>query len=327
MRIPVTPEGMAELLASRPFLTLAGIETYLLFLQGVPLREFCAFEVVEDDAAWATMEQRFFRPIADTAARAGYGLITDCLVWRASGDYVARLGYQATGVAGVNRKAVARMRHAVESWQASGGDAARRCPVVLAADLGPRGDGYAIGDGGPVPVDAAYRYHTEQVGALAEAGIELLVALTMTSVNEAIGVVQAAQQHRVAVLVSPTVETDGSLPDGTPLGEFVVAVDRATAGYPSGFMVNCAHPDHVEPALRAAADAGAPWLSRFRGFRTNASRKSHAELDEATELDRGDVGELAARMRELRERYGLTVLGGCCGTDAEHLRAIAERCA
>jgi S-methylmethionine-dependent homocysteine/selenocysteine methylase len=123
-----------------------------------------------------------------------------------------------------------------------------------------------------------------------------------------------------------TVETDGTIPDGSALGDFIATVDDATGGYPAGFMVNCAHPVHVEPTLRAAADAGAAWLGRFRGLRANASTKSHAELDEATELDRGDVGDLAARMAAMRARYGLTVLGGCCGADAEHLRAIAARC-
>jgi S-methylmethionine-dependent homocysteine/selenocysteine methylase len=318
---------MATLLASRPFLTFAGIETYLLFLQGFPLREFCAFELADDESAWQAMERTFLRPIADAAARHGFGLITDSLVWRASTDYVTRLGHTAKGVIGVNRQAVARMRRSVDDWRAASGVTATTCPIVLAGDLGPRGDGYALAAGGPVPIDAAHAYHLPQVEALAEAGIDLLVALTMTSANEAIGVVQAAEEHGLPVLVSPTVETDGTIPDGSPLGDFIATVDDATGGYPAGFMVNCAHPLHLEPALRTAADAGAGWLGRFRGLRANASTKSHAELDEATELDRGDVADLAARLAAMRARYGLTVLGGCCGTDAEHLRAIAARCA
>jgi homocysteine S-methyltransferase len=139
--------------------------------------------------------------------------------------------------------------------------------------------------------------------------------------------VRAAREHRLPVLVSPTVETDGTLPDGSALGDFVGRVDDATGGYPVGYIVNCAHPSHLEPTLREAADAGAPWLRRFRGLRTNASAKSHQELDEATELDRGDVDDLVGQMKALKDRYGLTILGGCCGTDAEHLRAIAQRCA
>ncbi len=76
-------------------------------------------------------------------------------------------------------------------------------------------------------------------------------------------------------------------------------------------------------ALESARSAGEAWLQRFRGFRANASRKSHEELDKSTELDRGDVDELAREMAELSEAFDLRVIGGCCGTDQEHLAAIA----
>ena len=61
-------------------------------------------------------------------------------------------------------------------------------------------------------------------------------------------------------------------------------VDEATDGAAAYFMVNCAHPTHFLSVL----DDG-PWLERVKGVRANSSTKSHAELDEATELDRGDV--------------------------------------
>jgi S-methylmethionine-dependent homocysteine/selenocysteine methylase len=145
----------------------------------------------------------------------------------------------------------------------------------------------------------------------------------MTGVNESIAVVRAAERRGLPVLVSPTVETDGKVPDGSSLAHFVTAVDEATSGYPVGYLANCAHPTHIARVLDEAADAGAAWLARFRGLRANASAKSHAELDNATELDRGDPADLATRMQELRRRHQLTVVGGCCGTDAEHLRRIA----
>ncbi len=318
------PQAVATMLSSRLFLTFGGNETYLLFVQGYPLREFCAFEVTGDEPVWQRLESGLLRPIADAAAERGLGLITDCMVWRASPDYVDRLGHGDLGVAGVNRRAVQRTKRFVDEWRASS-EAARACPVILGADLGPRGDGYAVG-AGAASVEAARDYHSPQVEALASAGIDLLIPLTMTSVNETIGVVRAAQRAGVPVLISPTVETDGSVPDGTSLGDFIAAVDEATSGYPVGYMANCAHPSHLEPTLRAAADSNAPWLERFRGLRANASTKTHLELDNSTELDRGNPDDLARRMDEPRRAYGLTILGGCCGTDAEHLRAIAEAC-
>jgi homocysteine S-methyltransferase len=84
-------------------------------------------------------------------------------------------------------------------------------------------------------------------------------------------------------------------------------------------MVNCAHPTHFSAAL----DEAAPWTGRIRGIRANASRLSHAELDAATELDRGDIGELASLYGQLGRRLDLKVVGGCCGTDHEHVAAIA----
>lgn len=317
-------DAVHELLSSRTFLTFGGNETYLLFVQGFPLREFCAFEVAADEQAWMRMETGLLRPIADVAAERGWGLITDCMVWRASTDYVDRLGHGALGVAGINRRAVERTKRFVEEWRTRS-EAARRCPVILAADLGPRGDGYAVG-AGAVSVEAARAYHAPQVDALAAAGIDLLVPLTMTNVNEAIGVVRAAQQAGVPTLVSPTIEADGRVPDGTSLGDFVSKVDDATGGYAVGYMVNCAHPNHLEPTLRAATESRARWLERFRGLRANASTKTHVELDNSTELDRGEPLDLARRMAELKDTYRFTILGGCCGTDAAHLRAIAEAC-
>jgi S-methylmethionine-dependent homocysteine/selenocysteine methylase len=318
-------QWVTQSLAGRTFLTFGGNETYLLYLQKYPLREFCAFAVVEDDAAWEKVETGLLRPIAEAAAARGMGLLTDCLVWRASSDYVARLGYSERGVAAINQQAVARIRSFIERWRSTA-PAARECPVIVAADVGPRGDGYAVAKGGPVSVSAAYDYHSPQVEALAEAKVDLVVALTMTSLNETLGIVRATERAGLPVLVSPTIETDGRVPDGTPLGQFVEAVDQSTYGYAVGHMANCAHPTHLEPTLRAAAGSGAGWLKRFRGLRANASAKTHAELDAATKLDRGDPAALGQGLAELQRAYGFTVVGGCCGTDAEHLRAVANAC-
>jgi S-methylmethionine-dependent homocysteine/selenocysteine methylase len=308
-------------LAERTFLTYPGDETYLLYIQGFPLREFCAFEVFDDERAWRRMQDELLRPIAESAAAHGMGLLAGCLVWRASADYVTRLG--APGVEAVNRRAVERTRAFIDEWQA-GSASARACPVIIAGDLGPRGDGYAVS--GPVSVGAAYEYHAPQIEILARAGVDLLVPLTMTSLPETLGILRAAERAGLPALVSPTIETDGRLPDGTPLGDFVGAVDQATAGYPAGFMVNCVHPSHIAPVLRAAAERAAPWLSRFRGVRANASAKTHAELDNATALDRGDPITLARGVADLQRDHRLTIVGGCCGTDAEHLACIASAC-
>jgi homocysteine S-methyltransferase len=133
--------------------------------------------------------------------------------------------------------------------------------------------------------------------------------------------VLAAREAEIPVAISFTVETDGALPDGTGLAEAVERVDDATDGAAAYFAINCAHPSHFAHVL----DADAPWTQRLRGLRANASRKSHAELDESESLDAGDPVELGAQYADLRRLSpNLTVLGGCCGTDLRHLQAIAD---
>src|SRR5690554_1643299 len=276
--------------SGRTYITPGGTETFMMFQQGFPLREGCAFEIFDDEAAWDRLKREYLALIFAAAHENGHGLLLDTLVWRAHPDFVTALGYPASDLVRFNELAVQRTREAVAEWRA--GDGARAAlPVVLTADIGPRGDGYKVSDAEVTP-EKARAYHRAQIEVLARAGVELVCALTMTSVAESIGVAQAAAEFGLPVIVSPTVETDGTLPDGTSLGELIRRVDEATGGAPLFYMVNCAHPTHVEGALARAKAEGARWLDRFQGIRANSSRKSHAELDESPELDRGNPAEL-----------------------------------
>ena len=143
----------------------------------------------------------------------------------------------------------------------------------------------------------------------------------MTNVPEAIGIVRAARSVDLPVAISFTVETDGRLPTGESLQEAVEAVDAATGSAAAYYMLNCAHPTHFEQRLEG------DWCGRLRGLRCNASKRSHAELDSAPDLDAGDPVELGRQYRDLRQRLPqLTVLGGCCGTDYRHIEQISLAC-
>jgi S-methylmethionine-dependent homocysteine/selenocysteine methylase len=191
-------------------------------------------------------------------------------------------------------------------------------PVVIAGCVGPRGDAYRPES--LMRVDEAERYHSEQLELLADTAVDLVSAVTLTYANEAIGIARAARAAGVPVAISFTVETDGRLPSGEELGEAIGRVDAETEGAPAYFMVNCAHPTHFDHVLAS----GERWLGRIVGIRANASTRSHAELDEADELDAGDPDDLAARYVELRSRLpALAVAGGCCGTDLRHVTRIA----
>jgi S-methylmethionine-dependent homocysteine/selenocysteine methylase len=255
---------------------------------------------------------RYSRDYLQLAARTGAGFVLETPAWRANHDWGAELGYTPNDLRRVNADGVGLAHQLRGEWTGDG-------PVLVSGCLGPRGDGYVPGT--TMSPDRAAEYHRPQVAALAEAGADLVTSFTLSYVDEAIGVVAAAADVGVPVVAGFTVETDGRLPSGDSLAEAVRAVDASTGSYASWFMVNCAHPSHVRQAL-----TGDPsWMTRIGALRANASRLSHAELDEAAELDAGDPVQLGADYAGLAELLPeLHVLGGCCGTDIRHVTAIAE---
>jgi S-methylmethionine-dependent homocysteine/selenocysteine methylase len=301
-------------LGDRLFLTDGGLETVLIFHQGFDLPCFASFPLLEDERGRAVLRS-YLEPYIDVAAESGTGLILDSVTWRANAAWGEQLGYSADSLADVNRRAV----EAIEAVREERGSAA--LPMVLSGCVGPRGDGYVPGE--TMSADEAADYHAVQIGTLAATSADMIGAATLSYADEAIGIVRAAGAAGMPSVISFTVETDGRLATGQPLSEAISQVDTEADGGPAYYMINCAHPTHYAPAL----EPGAAWADRVRGLRSNASRMSHAELDEATELDDGNPDELGAEHRALRERFPkLSVMGGCCGTDHRHIAAIARAC-
>ena len=284
------------------WVTDGGLETDLIFHHGVELPEFAAFPLLESSGG-RDLLLRYYADFAAIAAAAGAGLVLETPTWRANPDWGVRLGYDGAGLARANAASVELVRRVAAEIDRS----------VVSGVVGPRGDGYVAAGADP---DEAADYHRAQVVAFAEAGVDVVHAMTLNEPAEAIGVVRAARAAGLPVGISFTVETDGRLPDGTPLPDAIAAVDAAAA--PDWFGVNCAHPLHVLPALD-----GGGWQARLREFRPNASTMTHEELDAMQVLDEGDLELLRATTTDLLERLpGLTTLGGCCGTDVRHVRAL-----
>jgi len=294
-------------LSGSVFIADGGMETTLIFRDGFDLPHFAAFTLLDDERGRAGL-RAYYEPYLQVAREHGVGVVLDTPTWRANPDWGALLGYSPEQLDDVNRRAVGLLD------ELRGSDA----NVLISGCVGPRGDGYVADE--LMSADEAERYHSRQIGTFGGSGADLVSAITMTYAEEAIGVARAAAAAGVPVVLSFTVETDGRLPSGQPLREAVEQADAETAGSVAYVMVNCAHPTHFDDVL--AGDE--PWVKRVRGLRPNASTKSHAELDEAEELDAGDPVDLAARLGELRRRLpALTVVGGCCGTDERH---IGEMC-
>lgn len=301
-------------LSGEVFLTDSGLETDLIFNEGFELPEFASFVLV-DDARGAAALDAYFRRHVDIAVQHGCGVVLDAPTWRASRDWGARLGYSAAETRRVNESAVELLSRVRGDYLDVEGS-----PVVVSGCIGPRADAYRRAE--CMLEDEAEDYHREQIEVLAATDVDLIHAMTLTYAAEAIGMARAAASADIPVAVYFTTETDGRLPDGAPLADAIAAVDAATGGAPAYYGVNCAHPAHFELALPGGAAA-----ARVRSVRANASRKSHAELDESPDLDAGDPAELAGDYVRLRAQHpGITILGGCCGTDARHVQAIADAC-
>ena len=296
-------------LGDEVYLADSGLETDLIFNAGFELPEFAAFVLLDSPDGVKALRDYYDRHVA-VAREAGRGIVLEAPTWRASEDWGARVGADTAALAAANRDAVGLLT-AVR-------DSAGPTTVVISGSIGPRHDAYRPDR--LMAVDEAERYHSAQVDTFAGTDADLVTAMTLTYVDEAVGIARAARAAGVPAVLSFTVETDGALPDGTRLGDAITRVDAATDGYVSYFMVNCAHPSHFEDEL----DAEASWAPRVRGLRANASRMSHEELDAAPELDAGDPVELAADYAALVARMpSLRVVGGCCGTDARHIEQIA----
>jgi homocysteine S-methyltransferase len=299
-------------LSGEVFLTDSGLETDLIFNGGFDLPEFASFVLVDDTRGTAALEA-YFRRHVDIAVQHGCGVILEAPTWRASRDWGVRIGYRAAALSRVNESAVALLSRVRGEYR----DAASS-PVVVSGCIGPRADAYRRAE--RMGEDEAAGYHSEQIAILAATQVDLVHAMTITYPAEAIGIARAAAGAGVPAAISFTTETDGRLPDGTSLADAVAVVDAATGGSPVYYGINCAHPSHFASALPGGAIG-----ARVRSIRANASRKSHAELDDSPTLDAGDPVGLAGDYLRLRAQHpSICILGGCCGTDARHVQAIAD---
>jgi len=310
--MPKYRTNLPHLDSDKVFLTDGGLETDLIFKYGIDLPEFAAVAIFIEDDDPAVLHD-YFAPYLAAAKDSGRGLLLESATWRSSPDWLTKIGVAEDRHADLNRKAVdflLRVREANETPTS---------PMPISGQLGPRGDGYAIDT--KMTVDEAEAYHAWQAKLFAGTEADQISVLTMNYVEEALGIARAGAAADIPTVISYTVETDGRLPSGQPLGEAIEQVDSDANSAPAYFMLNCAHPDHFTSTLKNGGD----WVSRIRAIRANASRMSHEELDNAEELDAGNPQEFGAQHAELLTLFPqLAVLGGCCGTDHRHVHEIAK---
>ncbi len=296
----------------RPYLTDGGLETFMVFFKGYELPCFSSHVLLLTDEGRAALSV-YYKSFIELAEKTRRGYMLGTESWRLNSAWAPELGLSEAEMLLMNERAVEFAKSIRIQNQALD------VPIVLNGIVGPLGDGYVIDQ--LRSVTEAMDAHRPQVHCLAKAGVEMISGLTLSYSAEAIGIANVAREVDCPVVISFTVETDGCLPSGETLAEAILAVDAATGLYPLYYMINCAHPDHFNGVMTGSDD----WKARIGGIRANASRRSHAELDEAEELDAGDPVELGEQYVELQKLLpSLKVMGGCCGTDHRHISCIAE---
>src|SRR6478735_3021846 len=237
------------------FLTDGGMETTLIFHEGLDLPHFAAFVLLDSPEGRQKLKKYYEAYLAVARAR-GVGFVLDSPTWRANPDWADTLGYDAAALRAINVRAIAFLEQLRADWEAPG------LVCIISGAIGPRGDGYKAGNMDAVEAQA---YHEAQIAAFVEGGADMVTAYTLTSINEAIGIARAAKRQRIPSAISFTVETNGRLVNGETLREAIEAVDRETDASPEYFLINCAHPTHFENALQA----GEAWTMRIHGIRAN----------------------------------------------------------
>lgn len=289
------------------YLTWTGMETDLIFKGGIDLPGFASFPLLRKPDMRGRLESYAQKQI-QVAARHGLGTVLESATWMANLDRAAALGYNRSDLVEINRDAIALLAGVRDQCGAKN--------VLISANIGPRDDAYAPSD--IMTVREAEHYHSAQIESLMGTAVDLLSAYTFSNSAEATGFVRAGRNAGLPSVVAFTVETDGRLPTGQTIDAAISEVDATTNAGAAYFMVNCAHPDHFSAVL-----TGNP---RLAGIVANASRCSHAELDEATQLDEGDAAELGTQFAGLVANFPtIRVIGGCCGTDMRHLEEMASR--
>lgn len=296
----------------RTFLTEGGIETHMQYKKGYELKHFCLFDLMNNSQAIADLRAYHVR-IIEVALKHKVGAVLDGVHYRSSRDWGELLGYSPAGLADIVVQGIEFYRDLAREFETDDS------PMPVSGVVGPRGDAYAVGR--TMTVHEAEDYHAEQIATMKKAGADFITALTFSQVDEAIGLVRAAQGLDIPVVVSFTLGSDGKLKTGPGIGNAIQAIDTATDDGPAYYMINCTHPVDFAPAFDDPGD----WTQRLAGIRPNASSLDHGMLCQLGHLEEGDPDELAQQMAEMANRFPhLSVWGGCCGTDYHHIDKIAS---
>lgn len=310
-------EHVGELLRNGVVLGDSGLETTLIYDEGWELPCFATFPFMKSERGRQRLKQYWMDHIDFAENSKCSSFLLGGIGWRCNRDWGTKLGYSQSALDEFIRLSVSdqiALRAEKET---------DRIKILLVGNMGGRGDGYKPES--LMTSEEARDYHRHQISTYKALEIDVLLFNTVSYIDEALGVAEAAKCLDMPILLSFTLEMDGCLPSGQTLADAIRSIDTATNSYPIGYLINCVHPGQALDHLLCYRSEA--WTCRLLGVKGNASRKSHAELNDSLTLDRGDVEDFGECYRQLREVYpGMNIFGGCCGTDLDHLRSLCQHC-
>ena len=294
------------------YLTEGGTETEAIYRHGHELREFAAFELMNNPGAVADLRDMYKRYL-DVAARNGFAAMMAGFDYRASPDWGEKLGYSRQGLAEMQHKCIDFLREVARPYE---GQLSR---IVICGNVGPRGDAYSLNR--DITAETAEEYHSTQIETLKECGVDLVWAATINNIPEAVGISRACARAGLPVNMSYTLDSTHKLKSGPSLREAIEVTDaEAGVARPDSYGINCSHPDEFEPALEPG-----DWARRIRLLRPNAAKMDKVSLCKLGHIEEGDPEELGKQMGDLARRYpDIDIWGGCCGTWDKHAEHIAQ---
>lgn len=235
--------------------------------------------------------------------------------WRANPERLRQSKYSTH--AHVNRDCVGFLK----DIRATYGEYARS--VFIGGMMACKGDAYRPEEA--LSQEEATLFHREQAEALAKSGVDFIKAATLPAMSEAQGIGSVLSSYDLPYILSFVIRPQGTLLDGTPIHQAIEAIDTETDPPPYFYMINCVHPSIFEQALNHEEKYSDKLRTRILGLQANTSSKTPEELNNLEYLDTSEPEEFAELMVELHRRFGVKVLGGCCGSDGHHILAIAKR--
>lgn len=190
-------------------------------------------------------------------------------------------------------------------------------PIFIGAPIGSLTDAYSVD--GLLISEIAKQYHQEQVDIFEEAGVDLIYAVTISSLVEALGIAFAVQQSNVEYTIGFILNEQGTLLDGAPLHEAIRALDEGVDKKPLGYLITCTHASTI-----SKLNSDQPEYKRLIGIQTNGSDLSLITLAAKTTPVTDAPDKFAADLVQLKSKFELKIMAGCCGTSRDHLQAIAK---